>query len=357
MDITQLINNFFPGWVKRPYNFFVSIPQAVEVENYWFYNISNLAYFLVALLHVCWVIVFYIMGQSTMMWMQFFSISCYILALFLNRRGFLILSMVIALAEVNLHQVVAVILLGWGTGFQNFIPLIALLPFLKYNASWKVKLALGISCLLCYLDIDKYLKNIPPLSPPDAASAGFLNISNSVLCFLLVALWGIVLALSYQRAVSALIKKEQELFASQKANEQAEMLRQLDIKERDNEIFQLRNIELKNRNNEILEQTKVIEKLITEQEKIIHTRTKELAEANVKLIQANDKLVELIQYNSHSLREPLTRVMGAMNIHDYFSHEEFNKEIWPEMERAVQDLDIRIRAVINLAEESIKFHS
>ena len=357
MDIKLTLDSFLPDWLKRLYNFFSAVPANVEVENYWFYNISNLAYFLISLLHLSWIVVFFVIGQKTMLCVQIPSIFCYFIALYFNRKGQHVLAMVIGLVEVNLHQALAVVLLGWGTGFQNFIPLIALLPFLKYNESWLVKFGLGAGCMLCYLSIDKFVKNALPLRELSAVAADFLNFSNSVLCFLLVALWGIVLAISYQRAVSALIKKEQELFASQKANEQAEIIRELQLKDRDNEIYQLRNIELKNSNVEITEQKKVIEELVAEQEKIIRMRTLELQDANIKLIQANKKLLELIQYNSHYLREPLARVMGGMSIHEDVGLEEFYNDVWPQIDRAVHDLDRRIIDVIKIAEETVELYS
>ena len=356
MDGTHVANDFLPAWAKRIYAYLSTVPVGVEVDNYWFYSISNLAYTLITLLHISWVVVFYCIGQHTMMFVQFFSIACYLVAIYFNRRGYHILAATIAITEVNLHQVLAVVLLGWGTGFQNFIPLIALLPFLKYNEKWATKLAIGISCLLFYLFIDKFIKNTQPIYSLNQASFNFLNISNTFLCFLLVALWGIVLAISYQRAVSALLKKETEVFNLQKANEQAEILRQLDIKERDNEIFQLRYIDLRTKSDEILTQKAVIEELVQHQENIIRMRTRELEEVNSKLIEANKKLVELIQYNSHSLREPVTRLMGVMGLREDMNNEEFLHDFWPEMERAVNDLDTRIKSIVNNAEETYKLY-
>ncbi len=357
MDIKITLDSFLPGWLKRLYIFFGTIPSNVEPDNYWFYNISNLAYILILILHVSWIVVFYLIGQKALLCAQLPSILCYVVALFLNRRGYHVLAMVIGLVEVNLHQVLAVTMLGWGMGFQNFIPLIALLPFLKYNEPWVVKMGLCIGCMLSYLYIDKFIKNRPPLFNLGTMGADYLNFSNSILCFILVALWGIVLAVSYQRAVSALLKKEQELFASQKANEQAEIIRKLELKERDNEIYQLRNIELKSSNVEIIEQKKVIEELVAEQDKIIQMRTLELQDANIKLIQANKKLLELIQYNSHYLREPLARVMGGMSIHEDVGLEEFYSDVWPQIDRAVHDLDRRIIDVIKIAEETVELYS
>jgi len=98
----------------------------------------------------------------------------------------------------------------------------------------------------------------------------------------------------------------------------------------------------------------LIKKLVNEQEHIIEQRTKELGESNERLAHANKKLVELVQYNAHRMREPLTRVMGAMAMLEYTTPEEFCKEITPEIQRAVGDLDNSIMQVITLADESIE---
>jgi C4-dicarboxylate-specific signal transduction histidine kinase len=98
----------------------------------------------------------------------------------------------------------------------------------------------------------------------------------------------------------------------------------------------------------------IIKKLVNEQEHTIEQRTKELAESNERLAHANKKLVELVQYNAHKMREPLTRVMGAMAMLEYTTADEFCKEITPEIQRAVSDLDNSIMQVITLADETIE---
>ncbi len=335
------------------YNRLSVIPQHVQADNYWFYNISSLAYVLIMLLHAVWALVFFIMKLDTMVYLQFASISVFVAAITLNRKGYHLAGMIICLFEINVHQFIAVSLLGWMTGFQNFIPLIALMPFLKYNEKWYTKSLLTISCLLFYLYIDFFIKNDSNARHISESSLNFLNISNAFISFVLVSLWGIVLAYSYQKSVNALIIKEQELNAAQKATEQAEILRKLDIKERDNEIFQLRNVELKQSNDEILTQKQLIEQLVADQELTILKRTGELAEANAKLTEVNKRLLELIQFNAHNIREPLTRIMGAMLVFDFMTQEEFNTEIWPHMSKATKDLDNAIKEVIVLADGTI----
>jgi tetratricopeptide (TPR) repeat protein len=101
------------------------------------------------------------------------------------------------------------------------------------------------------------------------------------------------------------------------------------------------------RNSRIKERLNAtITKLVNEQEKVIETRTAELAISNKKLI-------ELIQYSAHNLREPLTRIIGAMNIREDIDEEEFYNEVWPQMRKATNDLDNVIKDVIQRADEVV----
>ena len=86
--------------------------------------------------------------------------------------------------------------------------------------------------------------------------------------------------------------------------------------------------------------------LVDEQEKIIAQRTAALAHANAELR-------ELIQYSAHNLREPLTRILGSINIKEDVSDEEFSREIWPHMKKAANDLDTIIKEVITRADKAV----
>lgn len=94
----------------------------------------------------------------------------------------------------------------------------------------------------------------------------------------------------------------------------------------------------------------IIQKLVNEQELVIAARTKELARSNEGLASANRKLVDLIQYNAHQVREPLTRITGVIGIIDCFTQQEFTEEVWPMIEKAVTDLDNNIMKVVAMAD-------
>ncbi|NDC40197.1 MAG: sensor histidine kinase [Chitinophagia bacterium] len=198
-----------------------------------------------------------------------------------------------------------------------------------------------------------FFKKAVPLNAMPATNKELFGFTNAVMCFFLAGLWGIVLAVSYQRAVDALMLKKQQLYAIEKANAEREMQQMVAMKERDAEIYMLRNITLKASNDEILSQKARIEELVTEQDKLIQLRTSELELANQLLQQTNQKLVELIQYNAHNMREPLTRIMGLVEIINDVTMEEFYGEIWPHLGKATRDLDESIRNVIKVADTPI----
>jgi len=99
-----------------------------------------------------------------------------------------------------------------------------------------------------------------------------------------------------------------------------------------------------------------INKLVSEQAETIRIRTQELADTNDQLAHSNKKLIELIQYSSHNIREPLARVIGGMSLRNLLPEEEFKADIWPEIERSVSDLDNSIKKAIFSAEDAVELY-
>ena len=90
-----------------------------------------------------------------------------------------------------------------------------------------------------------------------------------------------------------------------------------------------------------------ISKLVDEQEKTIEARTEALT-------QSNKKLVDLIQFNVHNLREPITRIMGLLMMRKDVGKEEFFDTCLPMLEQSVNDLDNTLKEVVNTSEQTTK---
>ena len=94
----------------------------------------------------------------------------------------------------------------------------------------------------------------------------------------------------------------------------------------------------------INEKNNVISTIIESQQQVISDRTQEIA---VK----NEKLLEVSVLNAHSVREPLSRVLGLVNLLGIkqWSLEDINKDIMPRLKISAQDLDLALKQVIEIS--------
>ena len=254
-----LLNNAVTRILIGIYRHFDTIPPAIKLEYYRFYIISNIGYTVGWMIHTAWFFTFFCLGQVTMTVIQLVSIGCHVLAINLNRRGRMQSAMMVGMLEVVGHQVLAVYLLGWDAGFQYIIPAIALFPFLKHDGSLVVKTLLVLVCMFSFLFLEVFLRASHPVYLLDSLAINGFNYSNIVFCFSFLATWGVFITIAIHRSEEILIKKNKELFIAEKAVERAELQRQIELKERDAEIYRLKNVELKNSNEEILLSNKIIE--------------------------------------------------------------------------------------------------
>lgn len=245
--------------IRNMYNHFDTLPKAVELENSRFYSVSNLAETLAWMAHLCWFFVLYYLKVYPLAYFQFFSIACYAAAIIFNRHGRHITSMSIALIEIVIHQTIAVKFIGINAGFQYFIPVVGIFPFLMPRGNIVLKSMLLVMCTAAFLYIQLFMVKVAPLYQiSNAALTGF-NISNIALSFGFIGLWALYLNVAIARAETILRKRTKELAVAEQKAEQEKIQRELEVKERDNEIYRLRNIELKDSYDEILIKNHLIE--------------------------------------------------------------------------------------------------
>ncbi len=258
----SLANNSLSRLFLRIYSRFDAIPGKVAFENYRFYILTNIGYTLGWLLHAIWFFVFLYLHVYVMMLVQVACVACHIIAIIANRQGWHSQALNIGMTEVILHQVFAVYMLGWGAGFQYITIAVTLFPFLKPDGNWIVKVLQAAACLVSYLFIQIALSGHEPVFPLSGEATTVFNYSNITICFLLMATWGFSLTATIQLTEELLVEKTRDLVATEKALEQAQLVKQLELKERDAEIYRLRNVELKESNDQIQAQKKRSEELL-----------------------------------------------------------------------------------------------
>lgn len=97
---------------------------------------------------------------------------------------------------------------------------------------------------------------------------------------------------------------------------------------------------------ELDEKNNIITSINRNQKKIIEERTKEIA---IK----NKALLEISVLNAHDVREPLSRILGLINMIDDEQEEEIIKEVIPLLKISAEDLDVALKNVINRATKDL----
>jgi hypothetical protein len=92
-------------------------------------------------------------------------------------------------------------------------------------------------------------------------------------------------------------------------------------------------------NKQLEESQVVLNELVNMQEKIIDERSQELT-------LFNKQLTDISQFDFHYIREPLTRIIGLMQLKPLISDEEFFRSCWPMLVASVQDLESRLKEII-----------
>lgn len=138
--------------------YFTAIPERISFRNYRFYLVGHVAYNFALTVHSLWAVLFAIIGVSQLFVFNLFSVAIFIGCIVLNRRGNHMLPTVVGMAEVVTHQVFACYLLGTGSGYQLYILVVSLYPFIM--PSWRpwIKAILFVGSLAGYLFIELVLK-------------------------------------------------------------------------------------------------------------------------------------------------------------------------------------------------------
>lgn len=148
------------------------------------YVICKIAYIFGAIVHGSWIVLFFMLDIPFLAWFNVGSTALFLFLLWLNERGNVLLTSTLALCEVVAHQACAVIFIGWDAGFQYYLGLSLMLPFLiqPTHLHLKIVFACLAACTFMYLDMN-WRKNMPiySLSPMILDTLGIINSSLTAL--------------------------------------------------------------------------------------------------------------------------------------------------------------------------------
>ncbi len=112
--------------------------------------------------------------------------------------------------------------------------------------------------------------------------------------------------------------------------------------------------ELEEKNRKLQEALFAIDGKNNQIASIMELQQQHLKLSKEKIAAKNAKLAELSALNAHTLREPLSRILGLVSVLEYYdSLEEVRDQILPRLRESSNDLDIALQDVITKATQDL----
>lgn len=106
---------------------------------------------------------------------------------------------------------------------------------------------------------------------------------------------------------------------------------------------------LKLQNKKLEEALAIIEKKNLEVIEIINNQRAIIASRTLEIRDRNDKLLEISKMNAHYVREPLSRILGLIELANHCEPQELNTNVFLYLKQSAQDLDASLRHIIKLS--------
>ena len=121
-------------------------PSSVKEENQNYFVFLSVGTIFGLSAHVSYLFIFGFFGVKQLALFNIISVSAWLTAVILNRKGYHIISLIICILEICIHQTLCVIIIGWESGFQYYILIIPMSIYLAPRGFNFIKLVLILIC-------------------------------------------------------------------------------------------------------------------------------------------------------------------------------------------------------------------
>lgn len=195
---------------------FNSLPPGITPHNLRFYKLGNLVQTLGMFVHAFWILLFFYLGVDTLAYINMVSVAIYIFNIVINRRGYHFTSSFIMVAEIIAHQIIAMKYFGVNAGFQYYIIIVIIVPFLMPPGKWTLKGILLAASLATFIGMDYLMKSAAPWHVLQPGYMEFLRISNVMFCFISLVISGAYFNMAMHETETELAKKTVALVDAEK---------------------------------------------------------------------------------------------------------------------------------------------
>jgi diguanylate cyclase (GGDEF)-like protein len=167
----------------------------IAVERYW--RFARVTLFVALGLHVMFAGVFALLRIESLLWLNLVSVSVYVGCFVLVARGMRTLATLLVWTEVIVHALITTRILGWDSGFQYYMWILAPIVFFSSQQSALRKMLFACAVIAAYLPMHIWLQPLAPLLTVPA------EVLQALLHFNIVCYLGATgfIAMIYSRAV------------------------------------------------------------------------------------------------------------------------------------------------------------
>ena len=167
---------------------FSELSENVPPKYYRYYFVGGYTFFAALLFHFFFIFIFLLISVKSLALLNIGSTLLWIFILWSHLKGKRITSVSLALFEINLHAVMCVVFIGWGTGFQYYILSI---PLLIFFAPWfrnSLKVALTFMVCLIFAGLHFLFANAVPVHTLEPLLKNILYYGNILSIFFILSL-------------------------------------------------------------------------------------------------------------------------------------------------------------------------
>ncbi len=170
--------------------FLRSTPQHIPLEEFRYYRLVRVVIGLALINHALWGAFFFVIDIKELFYIQFLSLSIFSVAFYLNQRRKYFASITLGTYEVIAHQILCVALIGPESGFQYYLLLSSMVPFLLPPGKLLIKSVLLLSNLIGFLVIYFIVAEKIPIYELGTEVDLWLGFTNISLTFVFLGFFG-----------------------------------------------------------------------------------------------------------------------------------------------------------------------
>lgn len=232
----HIFQYFFKSFYDKPAN--------VSSSNYSFLVFTNHVYFLALLAHISFLIFFTYLNQSFLAIFNIGSCILFIMALKINMRGHILIGFALVSAEIVLHAIACVLILGWNSGFHYYMLGLVIVFFTASVERFFYKIVISLIIILIYIGLYSHSLVVPPWNPLPLLFQNIFNITNTLM-------FNLVMSVALFASTDATTKAKAKL---------AEALKQIELSQQET---LKKNEELAQKNNELIELHKKADRIFS----------------------------------------------------------------------------------------------